>query len=146
MQRRPPWFYNQSAVIPFRFEQDKLNVMLITSRNRKRWIIPKGIIERDITPAESGQREAFEEAGLRGRVSRKPIGTYRYRKWGDTCEVQVFLLKIEQVLDEWPESSVRQRRWATVEEAANLVKEEELGTLIRKLPLYSQVDDLSSQS
>ena len=146
MQRRPLWFYNQSAVIPFRFEQDKLNVMLITSRNRKRWIIPKGIIEREFSPAESAQREAFEEAGLQGRVSRKSIGTYRYRKWGATCKVQVFLLKIEQVLDEWPESSVRQRRWATVEEAANLVEEEELGRLIRNLPLYSQADDLSSES
>jgi 8-oxo-dGTP pyrophosphatase MutT (NUDIX family) len=133
-------------VIPFRLEQDKLNVMLITSRNRKRWIIPKGIIEKDISAAESARREAFEEAGLRGRVSRKPIGRYRYRKWGDTCDVQVFLLKIEQVLDEWPESSVRQRRWATVEEAANLVEEQELGGLIRNLPLYSDADDLSSES
>ncbi len=60
--------------------------------------------------------------------------------------MQVFLLKIEQVLDEWPESSVRQRRWATVEDAANLVEEEELGRLIRNLPLYPHVDDLSSES
>jgi 8-oxo-dGTP pyrophosphatase MutT (NUDIX family) len=133
-------------VIPCLFEEGKLRVVLITSRSRKRWIIPKGIVERDISPAESAQQEAFEEAGLRGSLSREPIGTYQYEKWGGTCSVQVFLLKIEQILDEWPESSVRQRRWSAVDEAANLVEEEELAKMIRNLPRNAEAEDLFSEN
>ena len=79
-------------------------------------------------------------------MSREPIGTYQYEKWGGTCSVQVFLLKIEQVLDAWPESSVRQRRWSAVDEAANLVEEEELAKIIRNLPRHAGTEDLFSEN
>ncbi|NIQ08741.1 NUDIX hydrolase, partial [candidate division KSB1 bacterium] len=109
--------YDQSAVIPFRFEEDDLQVMLITTRRSKRWIIPKGLIEDDMTADESAEMEAFEEAGIRGHVYPEVIGEYEYQKWGGICRVKVFLMKVESVLEEYPES-FRTRRWMTAEEAA----------------------------
>ena len=90
MERKPKWFYDQSGVIPYRVENGQIQLMVITSRGRKRWIIPKGVIEKDLSPAESAVKEAFEEAGIRGRVSEIPLGEYQYQKWGGTCTVQVF--------------------------------------------------------
>lgn len=130
----PPWFYHQSAVIPYRLNDGEPEILLITSRKRRRWVVPKGVIDPFLSPAESAAREAWEEAGLVGRVSAEPAGSYHYQKWGGTCTVEVFLMEVETVLEEWPEASLRQRRWLSPEMAARAVNEEELGRLIRSLP------------
>lgn len=130
----PPWFYDQSAVIPYRLKAGEPEILLITSRKRKRWVVPKGVIEPFLSPAESAAQEAWEEAGLVGRVSAEPVGNYRYQKWGGICTVQVFLMEVETVLEEWPEANLRQRRWMSPEMAARAVSEEKLSQLIRSLP------------
>ncbi|MCG8607763.1 NUDIX hydrolase [bacterium] len=131
--------YEQSAVIPFRGEADILQVMLITNRSHKRWIIPKGLVEDHLTPCRSAELEALEEAGLKGTVYSNPIGQYRYAKWGGICEVTVFLMKVEDVLDEWLES-FRDRQWFNIQEAAEQVKEIGLKEMLRSLPrLLEQV-------
>lgn len=107
--------------------------MLITSRRRKRWVIPKGIIEGPLTPRESAAQEAWEEAGITGQVSQSAINSYRYNKWGGTCQVKVFLLQVETVLDNWPERW-RDRQWLSVKEAASRVDEEELKQIILAVP------------
>jgi 8-oxo-dGTP pyrophosphatase MutT (NUDIX family) len=66
--------YKQSGVIPYRKKQGKIEVMLITSRNKGRWIIPKGVIEPDLNPRASAAKEAFEEAGVQGDVHSKLLG------------------------------------------------------------------------
>lgn len=71
----PEWMYRQSAVIPYRFGADGLEVLLITSRKRKRWVLPKGVVEPGMTPAGSAEKEAFEEAGIEGRVDDRPLGS-----------------------------------------------------------------------
>lgn len=130
----PPWFYDQSAVIPYRVKDGQPEILLITSRKRKRWGVPKGVIEPFLSPAESAAQEAWEEAGLVGRVSAEPVGSYRYPKWGGICTVQVFWMEVETVLEEWPEANLRQRRWMSPEMAARTVSEEKLAQLIRSLP------------
>jgi 8-oxo-dGTP pyrophosphatase MutT (NUDIX family) len=127
------WIYNQSGVIPFRVERGNVQILLVTSRSGKRWIIPKGIIEHDLSPQESAQKEAYEEAGVSGKICGKSAGTYTYNKWGGTCTVKVFLLKVENILEDWPESYFRTREWMSVEEAAKRVDEDKLKDIIGEL-------------
>jgi 8-oxo-dGTP pyrophosphatase MutT (NUDIX family) len=124
----------QSAVIPYRKTDDGLKVLLITSSRRKRWIVPKGLVEPHLTEAESALQEAFEEAGIQGDISAAPIGSYTYSKWGGTCVVAVFLLEVRTVLPAWPEAAVRQRRWMPVAAAADAVEEPDLRALILEVP------------
>jgi len=125
------WIYNQSGVVPFRSEKGKTQILLITSRSRKRWVIPKGIIEPDLSPQESAQKEAYEEAGVSGKICGEAVGTYTYDKWGGTCTVKVFLLEVEKTLEDWPESYFRTREWMSVEEAVKRVDETDLKEIIR---------------
>ena len=101
-----------------------LEVLLITSLNSKRWILPKGWPEPDLTAAESAAREAFEEAGVAGKVSAKPIGTYHYLKEkkdgsGLPCSVEVFALAVTKQLHDWPEKGARTLAWVPLDQAIN---------------------------
>ena len=125
----PPWFFRQSAVVPYRTGPGGLEVLLITSRGGKRWIIPKGVIDPGETARSSAAREAEEEAGVYGTVHPEPCGHYRYDKWGGTCDVEVFPMRVEAVLEEWPES-FRQRRWCTLDAAAELVSDPAVAKII----------------
>lgn len=124
--------YDQSAVIPFRYNDKKIELLLITSINGGKWIFPKGIIEKDLTARESAAKEALEEAGVEGEVLDMLIGEYRYEKWGGICHVQVYPLLVKKVFDQWQESGIRKRQWAPLEEAKKLVPKGDLRTLIKK--------------
>jgi 8-oxo-dGTP pyrophosphatase MutT (NUDIX family) len=126
----------QSAVIPYQRvpAPDGLKILLITSMRRRRWVIPKGIIEPNLSPAASAVKEAYEEAGIKGDVSGAPIGRYTYSKWGGTCVVSVFLLEVRTILEVWPEAAVRQRRWLPVHAAAQAVAEPDLREMILAVP------------
>jgi 8-oxo-dGTP pyrophosphatase MutT (NUDIX family) len=128
--------YRQAGVVPYRFEQDELQILLITSRGRKRWIIPKGIIGYGFSPQESAENEAYEEAGIKGKIDPSQIGEYKFLKWGGEVTVKVFLFKVTQEQNDWPESSFRQRKWVSVEEAAQLVDIEDLRKILHNLPLF----------
>jgi 8-oxo-dGTP pyrophosphatase MutT (NUDIX family) len=135
MKTRPWWFYNQSAVIPYRLMDGRLELLLITSRKRGRWIVPKGVIDPGKTAEEAAANEAYEEAGVRGQIVTGLIGEYSYEKWGGTCKVQVFLLEVEVVLDAWPEQDARRREWMSAEKAAESVQEEALRRIILSIPV-----------
>ena len=124
--------YEQSGVVPFRRAAGGMEVLLITSRRRRRWIVPKGFLEGHLSPAESAAAEAYQEAGVKGRVIEPPIGEYRYRKWGGVCRVRVFALRVDEVLDEWPESDIRRRMWMSIESASEAVKTEGLKAILRR--------------
>ena len=97
----------QAAALPLR----RGRICLITSRNGKRWVIPKGWIEPGQTAAETALQEAWEEAGLVGTLEREPIGSYLYEKEGNTYHVLVFVMRVTSVAQDWPERSSRQRSW-----------------------------------
>ncbi len=110
-------------------------MLLVTSRETRRWVVPKGWVEKRTSPAEQAAREAFEEAGIRGRIAETPIGTYAYPKRlpggaSVTCKVEVYPLEVDILLDTWPEQEERERRWFTLTEAAAAVQEQELGNLM----------------
>lgn len=129
----PAWMYQQSGVIPYRWRNNKLQVLLITNQKGERWIIPKGIIEPDSTALESAIQEAWEEAGITGQASNNSIGSYTYNKWQGTCEVEVFLFEVRSVFRTWPEAEIRERNWFDVATAAHKVDEIDLQNLIRRL-------------
>jgi 8-oxo-dGTP pyrophosphatase MutT (NUDIX family) len=129
MAKVPEHFFQQSAVLPYRKDRGRLEVLVITSRRKKRWVIPKGIRELDLDSASSAAKEALEEAGIEGEVSKKTIGTYEYKKWGGVCSVEVFSMDVQTSYDVWPES-YRDRFWVSPEEAAERVNEPELKRII----------------
>jgi len=116
----------QSGVIPMM--DDRL--VLITSRRSENWIIPKGYIEKGLSPAESAAKEAFEEAGLIGRVHHEIAGKYRYRKFGKLFSVRLYPLFIETILDEWDEMHDRRRVLVTPVEALDMVIHENLRRIL----------------
>jgi 8-oxo-dGTP pyrophosphatase MutT (NUDIX family) len=136
MKNRPWWFYNQSGVIPYRVIDSEVEILLITTKRRARWIIPKGVIDIGTTARESAGKEAYEEAGVWGDISPEPVGEYEYDKWGGTCTVQVYLLRVHTILGTWPEGEVRRRQWMPVSDAANSVEQQQLKRLILSLPEY----------
>jgi 8-oxo-dGTP pyrophosphatase MutT (NUDIX family) len=127
----------QYGALPYRFTQDAaLEILLVTSRQTRRWIIPKGWPIKGLRPAKSAAREAFEEAGVRGRIGTKPVGLFTYDKALDqdgiqaTCEVKVFPLLVKRQSEVWPESEQRVVQWVLPSKAVALVKEPDLKKLI----------------
>ncbi len=132
MNDTPDVVFPQSAVIPFRIEDWAPRVLLITSRHRRRWIVPKGVVEERQTPEETALEEAFEEAGIRGSLVGDAVGVYEYEKWGGTCRVEVFLMRVDEVLANWPEAGFRERIWVGIDEALHLVDNDELCQLMQR--------------
>ncbi|MCB4821522.1 NUDIX hydrolase [Roseicella aerolata] len=128
----------QCAALPLSRRGDDLFVLLVTSRETRRWVVPKGWVEKRHSPADQAAQEAYEEAGIRGRVASAPIGRYAYAKRlrdgaSVTCEVEVFALEVEQLLEDWPEKGQRERRWFSLPDAAAAVQEGGLGSLMLSL-------------
>jgi 8-oxo-dGTP pyrophosphatase MutT (NUDIX family) len=114
--------------------RDTHEVLLITSRDTGRWIIPKGWPMKGRSGAESALREAFEEAGVEGRLSSTPIGVYSYDKilpdGVRPCIVTVYPVEVTQLSKDFPEKGQRARKWFTPRKAAEKVNEPELRALI----------------
>ena len=116
---------------------DTGKVLMITSRGTGRWIIPKGWPMPGRSLAEAALQEAWEEAGVRANPGRQ-IGTYNYDKmqsggFAIPVLVHVFLTRVESLAEDYPERGRRERRWVAPEEAAAMVAEEDLATLLRQL-------------
>ncbi len=123
--------HKQSAVIPFRFKSGKPEILLITSLNKQNWIIPKGFVEDGLSALESAQKEAFEEAGVNGLVQSNLLGIYHQKKWGGNCRIQVYAMLVENVYDTWPEKELRKRKWFSVKDGINQIKNRDLKSIIK---------------
>jgi 8-oxo-dGTP pyrophosphatase MutT (NUDIX family) len=128
----------QYGVIPVRRAADGgLEVLLITSRETKRWVVPRGNPIAGKSPPESAAQEAYEEAGIIGPVEPEAIGRYSYKKrrrfgLAVPAVVHLFRMRVAEERDDWPEKGQRERRWFAAEEAAAAVNEAELARLIRR--------------
>lgn len=127
----------QFAVVPVRLRKDgTAKILLLTSRGKGEWGIPKGWPMTRLSPKATARQEAFEEAGLKGRVLCGSVGQYRYRKASARVHgritVKVFILKVSRQLDRWPEKHERKTRWFSPAKAARAVRGQELGPLLRR--------------
>ncbi|MFY0690611.1 MAG: NUDIX hydrolase [Paracoccaceae bacterium] len=126
----------QFAALCYRVHKDETQILLITSRTSQRWIIPKGWPLEGVTPAEAATTEAYEEAGVKGKTSNICIGFFSYTKFiekgeGLPCAVSVFPVKVKKLLEKYPESKERKRKWFSQKRAASLVREPELKKIIK---------------
>lgn len=126
----------QFGALCWRVEDGEVQVLLITSRRRKRWILPKGWPVDGATPTEAAECEAWEEAGVTGKTKPICLGIYSYIKDLTEvdrlpCVVAVFPVKVKKLHEDWPEKTERRRKWMNVPEAAKVVEERELASILR---------------
>jgi phosphohistidine phosphatase len=119
-----PRVHHQAAVVPYRIRKERIEVALVTTSCGKKWIVPKGSVDEGELPRAAAIREAEEEAGLRGVVTRKPIGRYHHVKGRGRRRVDVYLMRVTNVLEHWLEDSVRRRRWMRIPDAADCLRRE----------------------
>lgn len=133
MRTKPDYWYRQSAVVPVREERGRTEILLVTSLGTGKWILPKGIVEPGLSPAESAAKEAWEEAGVKGEVRPRPMGKYKSRKWGGETEIEVYRLDVDLVAEDWLEAGQRKRKWFPLKEAVKAVTPKNAATIVKSL-------------
>lgn len=134
--RTPPAERRQVAALPWRRTADgAVEILLITSRETRRWVTPKGGRMSGKTDAEAAAQEALEEAGIEGVISERPLGSFRYlkvlkRRASRWCAVDVYCLEVTVEHPDWQEREERERVWVGRGEAATMVDEPDLQVLI----------------
>lgn len=125
----------QFAALCYRLRRGKVQVLVITSRRSKRWIMPKGWPMDGKTPGAAAEREAWEEAGVRGKMSEACLGAYAYDKIKSgedvvPCLAMLYPLKVKNLHNKYPERKERRRKWVSRKKAAKLVNAPDLARLI----------------
>lgn len=126
---------NQYAALCYRVDKNRTQVLLITSRGTRRWILPKGWPMTDKSPAEAAAQEAWEEAGVAGKLIDRNLGFYTYDKLMESgkivpCIAMVYPIAVKNLADDYPEMDERRRKWFSPKKAATLVHEPELARLL----------------
>ena len=126
----------QVAALCYRRRKKDIEILLVKSLGRGNWILPKGWPMDDRSLAKAAATEAFEEAGAKGKIKKKPVGSYRYtksRKNGEIlqCQALAYEMEVSDIKKKFPESDIRTARWFTKKEAANNVAFKQLRKLIR---------------
>lgn len=129
--KKPEYYYNQAGVVPIKTENGEVKIFLIKNRKGKKWILPKGIKEPDKTYLDIAAQEAFEEAGLKGKVFPRKVKSYKYNKWDGICKVDFYLMKVEEVYQVYPED-FRQRKLVSIKKAKKLLDDKLLFKIIKK--------------
>jgi predicted NUDIX family NTP pyrophosphohydrolase len=126
----------QFAALPFRVNDTDVEIMLITTRQKRRWSVPKGSRIKKKKPHRVAEVEAFEEAGLAGAASKRALGSFRHRKQRGkrklNLDVHLFPMKVRKQLKSWPEKGERDAIWLPAQEAARLAHKRQLGRLIAR--------------
>lgn len=133
--RTQPAERRQVAALPWRLGADGIEILLVTSRETRRWVTPKGGRIPGRTDAESAAQEALEEAGVEGEIAGEPVGTFRYlkilkRRAPRWCLVAVHALQVRVEHPTWQEQAERERLWVSRDEAVRRVDEPDLKALI----------------
>ncbi|ALF52119.1 NUDIX hydrolase [Nostoc piscinale CENA21] len=143
MNQKISKIFKQSGVIPYRVQNGNIEILLITTRDRNSWVIPKGGIAKGMSPPASAAKEAWEEAGIIGQVDVNAVGSYRYRKRGKIYRVQMYLLLVEMLSEDYPEAGQRQREWLDVNLAIQMVKQNSLKKILHQFLQFQSNSCLS---
>ncbi|GLS87950.1 NUDIX hydrolase [Cypionkella aquatica] len=128
----------QYGALCWRMHRGKVEVLLITSRDTGRWVIPKGWPMDKRSPSEAAMQEAWEEAGVRGEIAQTSLGQFNYVKLltpkrSCECAVEVFALRVSELADKFPERKERRRKWFAADKAARKVNEPQLRMVLAGL-------------
>jgi 8-oxo-dGTP pyrophosphatase MutT (NUDIX family) len=128
----------QVAALPYRFSNEAgrtIEVMLVTSFRSRRWIIPKGDVDGGMAPHEAAEKEALEEAGVRGRIDKSVTGSFCYNKErngvSQEMPVDVYALEVTEELARWQEMDDRERRWMSISAAVATVQQPGLQAILQ---------------
>lgn len=128
---RMPMYRSQTGVLPLVGEGLSAKVVLITSRRRKKWILPKGLVEPNMTPQESALKEALEEAGVTGTIiCDEPVGSYSLFKSSRSWTVNIYRMSVRTVLNSWPEKDSRLRCIVGLHEAMQMLSNPSLREIV----------------
>jgi 8-oxo-dGTP pyrophosphatase MutT (NUDIX family) len=122
----------QAAAIAVRRSASDLQVCLIRRKGSRSWGIPKGVVDQGDTREETALNEAWEEAGLTGRLIGDAIGTYKYKKWDKTLNVAVYIMEVLGQAATWEEAGFRERRWTSFDKAAARLARHPVKPLLRR--------------
>ena len=125
--------FTQSAIIPYSIKDGELQILLITSIRKKKWIIPKGFIEFNLSAFESAKKEAFEEAGVIGTNETIELCSFTIKKYGGRTNIVVYSMEVEKFKEDYPEKNLRKRKWFSSKEAIKTITIPEAGEMIKIL-------------
>ena len=125
--------FDQSAVIPYRKKDGELQILLITSIRKKKWIIPKGFIEFNLSAFESAKKEAYEEAGIIGANETIELGNFKIDKYGGDVLIKVYSMEVVEEHEDYSEKNLRKRKWFSLDEAVKKIETPEIANMIKKL-------------
>lgn len=137
--------HRQVAALPWRKRGDMIEVLLVTTRSTRRWVIPKGWPMTDKADHQAAAQEAFEEAGVRGTINLQALGQFRYNKVMASGEnrriaVTIYDLAVTKEVSVWPEQAQRERRWMSLSQAMQLASDVELVPLLLKFAERGESD------
>jgi len=123
----------QSCVIPYRISNGSIELLLITSIKKQKWIFPKGFIEFNLSAFESAKKEAYEEAGVIGENETVELGSFELKKKNQSAQVKIFSMEVTKELKDYPEKNLRKRKWFTVKDALENIENSDIKNFVHKL-------------
>lgn len=123
----------QSCVIPYRISNGSIELLLITSIKKQKWIFPKGFIEFNLSAFESAKKEAYEEAGVIGENETVELGSFDLKKKTRTSHVKIFSMEVTKELKDYPEKNLRKRKWFNISDALENIENSDIKNFVHKL-------------
>lgn len=126
----------QYGVIPYRIVEGEVVFLMITSRRSANWVFPKGSPIKGLSSTETAAQEAFEEAGIRGKVGDEAVGYYLHPRNKDASKrdkVKLYPMLVTEQLDEWEEEEERFRHWALLPQVKQLMASKRAARLAAEL-------------
>jgi len=125
--------FNQSCVIPYRVSNGSIELLLITSIKKQKWIFPKGFIEFNLSAFESAKKEAYEEAGVIGENETVELGYFELKKKNRSSHIKIFSMEVTKELKDYPEKNLRKRKWFTIKDALENIENSDIKNFVHKL-------------
>ncbi len=122
-----------SCVIPYRISNGSIELLLITSIKKQKWIFPKGFIEFNLSAFESAKKEAYEEAGVIGENETVELGSFELKKKNSSSYVKIFSMEVTKELKDYPEKNLRKRKWFNVKDALENIENSDIKNFVYKL-------------
>lgn len=133
MANQPDWLHPRSGAIPIIMDNEGVKIVLVSTKPKENnnWIFPKGHVEMGMSASDSAAKEAYEEAGVVGRINPTLFTEYEHKKWGGTMCVKVYTMEVTQILDSWMDMRERNRQIVSLDRAIEIVQSVQKDALLK---------------